>query len=52
MMNMPIKIGFMIGGTLAGYALQVIGYTAGMTVTPEFISSSCGYLLEYHQPSI
>jgi len=38
LMNMPIKIGFMIGGTLAGYALQAIGYTAGMTVTSEFIS--------------
>ena len=38
MMNMPIKIGFIIGGTLAGYALQAIGYTAGMTVTPEFVS--------------
>lgn len=38
MNNIPIKIGFMIGGTLAGYGLEIIGYTAGITATAEFIS--------------
>lgn len=38
MYNVPVKMGFMIGGTLAGYGLDFIGYKAGMVVTPEFIS--------------
>ena len=36
--TVPRKIGFMIGGTLAGYGLAFIGYQAGMTVTAEFSS--------------
>ena len=36
MMNMPMKVGMMIGGSLAGYGLQIIGYTAGMVSTTEF----------------
>ena len=38
MYSIPIKIGFIVGGTLTGYALDAIGYTAGITPTPEFIS--------------
>jgi len=37
MMNIPMKIGMALGGALAGYGLAIIGYTAGMTPTPEFI---------------
>lgn len=38
-MSMPMKIGMMLGGALAGYGLSLIGYTAGMTPTPEFINN-------------
>lgn len=38
MYSIPIKIGFIVGGTLTGYALDAIGYTAGITPIPEFIS--------------
>lgn len=38
-MTMPMKIGMMLGGALAGYGLEFIGYTAGMAPTAEFISS-------------
>lgn len=38
MMNMPMKIGMMVGGSLGGYGLQMIGYTAGMVPTAEFVS--------------
>lgn len=35
-MNWPIKIGFLAGGTAVGYGLAFIGYTAGMEVTSVF----------------
>lgn len=39
MMNVPMKIGMALGGALAGYGLAAIGYTAGMTPNPTFISN-------------
>ncbi|QSX09456.1 MFS transporter [Alkalibacter rhizosphaerae] len=38
-MNWPIKIGFMAGGTAVGYGLALIGYEAGMVVTDAFSRS-------------
>jgi Na+/melibiose symporter-like transporter len=37
--NIPIKIGFALGGALGTYGLSMIGYQPGMTATPEFIRS-------------
>lgn len=37
-MNWPIKIGFLAGGSAVGYGLALIGYTAGMEVTAAFAS--------------
>ncbi len=37
MYNIPMKIGFMVGGSLGGYGLAFIGYHAGMAATAEFI---------------
>ncbi len=37
--NMPIKIGFMFGGSIGMYALALIGYAPGMIPTPEFASA-------------
>lgn len=39
MNNIPIKIGFALGGALGTFGLSLIGYQAGMTATPEFIKS-------------
>jgi GPH family glycoside/pentoside/hexuronide:cation symporter len=38
MNNIPIKVGFALGGAIGTYGLSMIGYTAGMTPTPEFIN--------------
>lgn len=38
-MNWPIKIGFLAGGSAVGYGLALIGYTAGMEITAGFTSS-------------
>lgn len=38
MNNIPIKIGFALGGAIGTFGLALIGYQAGMTATPEFIS--------------
>ncbi|KPU45194.1 putative symporter YjmB [Oxobacter pfennigii] len=35
--TMPFKIGFALGGAVSGYGLAIIGYTAGMTPTPQFV---------------
>ncbi|KPU42572.1 melibiose carrier protein [Oxobacter pfennigii] len=35
-MNWPIKIGFLAGGSAVGYGLAMIGYSAGMEVTSVF----------------
>lgn len=35
-MNWPIKIGFLAGGSAVGYGLALIGYTAGMEITEVF----------------
>lgn len=37
-MNWPIKIGFLVGGSAVGFGLALIGYTAGMEITAEFAS--------------
>ncbi len=37
--NVPIKLGFMFGGSIGMYALALIGYTPGMVITPEFSSA-------------
>ncbi|MCR3922587.1 MAG: MFS transporter [Firmicutes bacterium] len=37
-MNWPIKIGFIAGGSAVGYGLALIGYSAGMEVTSVFAS--------------
>ena len=37
--NVPIKIGFMFGGSIGMYALALIGYTPAMVPTPEFASA-------------
>lgn len=37
--NMPIKIGIILGGAIATYGLSIIGYSAGMTPTPEFLTN-------------
>ena len=37
--NMPIKIGFMLGGSIGMYALALIGYVPNMVPTPEFASA-------------
>lgn len=37
MFNIPMKIGFLLGGAVGTFGLALIGYEAGMTVTPEFI---------------
>ena len=37
--NMPIKIGFMLGGSIGMYALALIGYAPGMVPTSEFTSA-------------
>ncbi|MGI6658274.1 MAG: MFS transporter [Dethiobacteraceae bacterium] len=37
-MNWPIKIGFLVGGSAVGYGLALIGYTAGMEITADFAS--------------
>lgn len=37
--NIPIKIGFALGGALGTFGLSLIGYQAGMTATPEFIKN-------------
>ncbi|HIX38919.1 MAG TPA: MFS transporter [Candidatus Blautia pullistercoris] len=36
MYSVPMKIGMMLGGAVATYGLAMIGYHAGITVTPEF----------------
>jgi Na+/melibiose symporter-like transporter len=38
-MNWPIKIGFLAGGSAVGYGLALIGYTAGMEITEAFSNS-------------
>ncbi|HZK24022.1 MAG TPA: MFS transporter [Oscillospiraceae bacterium] len=38
MNNIPIKVGFALGGAIGTFGLSIIGYTAGMTATPEFIT--------------
>lgn len=38
MNNIPIKIGFALGGAVGTFGLALIGYQAGMTATPEFIT--------------
>ncbi|KPU43267.1 putative symporter YjmB [Oxobacter pfennigii] len=35
-MNWPTKIGFLAGGSAVGFGLALIGYTAGMEITPAF----------------
>ena len=37
--NVPIKIGFMFGGSIGMYALALIGYVPNMVPTPEFASA-------------
>ncbi len=37
--NVPIKIGFMFGGSIGMYALALIGYVPGIVPTPEFASA-------------
>lgn len=37
--SMPMKIGMALGGAISGYGLAIIGYTAGMKATPEFINN-------------
>lgn len=37
--NMPIKIGIILGGAIATYGLSLIGYSAGMEVTDAFVSN-------------
>ena len=37
--NMPIKLGFMLGGSIGMYALALIGYVPNMVPTPEFASA-------------
>ncbi|MCR3922788.1 MAG: MFS transporter [Firmicutes bacterium] len=39
MNNIPIKIGFALGGALGTFGLSFIGYEAGMVASPEFIKS-------------
>ncbi|MGI6659670.1 MAG: MFS transporter [Dethiobacteraceae bacterium] len=39
MNNIPIKIGFALGGAVGTFGLALIGYQPGMTATPEFIRS-------------
>ncbi len=39
MFTMPIKIGVALATTTIGYGLAAIGFTAGMTPTPEFTQS-------------
>lgn len=36
MYSVPMKIGMMLGGAVATYGLAMIGYYAGINVTPEF----------------
>ncbi|HZK24021.1 MAG TPA: MFS transporter [Oscillospiraceae bacterium] len=38
MNNIPIKVGFALGGAIGTFGLSIIGYTAGMTATPEFVN--------------
>lgn len=39
MMTFPVKIGLIVGGAVGSFGLALIGYTAGMTPTPEFVNS-------------
>lgn len=36
MNNIPIKIGFALGGAIGTFGLALIGYQPGMTVTTDF----------------
>ena len=38
MYNIPMKIGFMLGAAIGGYGLAIIGYEAGMVITPKFVT--------------
>lgn len=37
-LNMPMKIGMIVGGAIGSFGLASIGYVAGMKITPEFLS--------------
>ncbi|SHI21636.1 Na+/melibiose symporter [Sporobacter termitidis DSM 10068] len=39
MMTFPIKIGLIVGGAVGSFGLAVIGYTAGMAPSPDFVSN-------------
>ena len=38
MYNIPMKIGFMLGGSIASYGLAFLGFEAGMVMTESFIN--------------
>ena len=49
MNNIPIKIGFALGGAVGTFGLALIGYQAGMTATPNLSPNSCGFSVVFLQ---
>ena len=39
MMTFPVKIGLIVGGAVGSFGLALIGYTAGMAPTADFVNS-------------